>query len=208
MLINMTLSEFIDETASNSPAPGGGSASALAGALGASLSSMVAELSMGKEMDEGTKNKAKGTIRICKDLIRELKEGVDKDTQAFNRVMDAFKMPKATEDEKNKRSEAIQEAMKEAAELPYETALLCIDVMNVALDMLKAGNKNAASDAAVSGFMGYAALNGAVYNIKINLNSIKDTEYANEMRAQAQGLIKEGDLLLEKIKSAAKETIG
>lgn len=208
MLINMTLTEFLNETASNSPAPGGGSVSALAGALGASLSSMVGELSLGKDTDEETKARMKGRIRICKDLIKSLSEAVDKDTEAFNLVMDAFKMPKASDEEKKLRSAAIQEAMMGAAELPYETALLCIDVMNMSIDMLKDGNKNAASDAAVSGFLGYAALNGALYNVKINLNSIKDAEYVGEMRRKVKSLEDEGEDLIKKVKGLAEENIG
>lgn len=208
MLINMTLTDFLNETASNSPAPGGGSVSALAGALGAALSSMVGELSIGKDADSDTKTKFQGMIRICKDLMKDLSEAVDKDTEAFNMVMAAFKMPKGTDEEKKARSAAIQEAMKEAAELPYETALLCIDVMNMAIDMLKAGNKNAASDAAVSGMMGYAALYGALYNVKINLNSIKDTEYVEAMKKKVEALISEGEELLLKVKEAAAQNIG
>jgi formiminotetrahydrofolate cyclodeaminase len=123
-------------------------------------------------------------------------------------VMAAFKMPKATDEEKEARSEAIQEALKEAAELPYETALLCLDVMNMAFDMLKAGNKNAASDASVSGLLGYAALNGALYNVKINLNSIKDAEYVSEMKKKVEGLISESEELLLKIKAESAEIIG
>ena len=150
MLINMTLEEFLKETSSNSPAPGGGSLSALAGALGAALSSMVGNLSIGKDTDKEEKVKMLGKIKICTDLVDSLKDAVDSDTEAFNKVMAAFKMPKETDEDKKARSLAIQEGMKEAAELPYETAVLCIDVMNMAIDMLKEGNKNAASDASVS----------------------------------------------------------
>lgn len=208
MLINMTLEEFLKETASNSPAPGGGSVSALAGALGAALSCMVGNLSIGKDTEKEEKIRIQGKVKICEDLVSSLKDAVDKDTEAFNKVMAAFKMPKETDEDKKARSLAIQEGMKEAAELPYETAVLCIDVMNMAIDMLKEGNKNAASDAAVSGFMGYAALNGAIYNVKINLNSIKDTEYVNVMKPKVEALVAEGEMLLSKIKLLSSEAIG
>jgi len=204
----MTLEEFLKETASNSPAPGGGSVSALAGALGAALSSMVGNLSIGKDTTREEKAKMQGKIKICTDLIDSLKDGVDKDTEAFNKVMDAFKLPKETDEDKKVRSSAIQEAMKEAAEQPYETALLCIDVMNMSIDMLKEGNKNAASDAAVSGFMGYAALQGAICNVKINLNSIKDSEYVGTMKSKVEELLEEGEHLLSKIKLLSNEIIG
>jgi len=208
MLINMTIEEFLNETSSRSPAPGGGSVSALAGAMGAALSSMVGELSINKDTDRETKVKIMGMIKICKDLMDSLKKGVDEDTNAFNALMAAFKMPKANDEEKKERSEAIQEKLMEASELPYETALLCLDVMNIAFDMLKAGNINAASDASVSGFLGYAALNGALYNVKINLNSIKDAEYVSEMKKKVEGLISESEELLLKIKAASSQIIG
>jgi formiminotetrahydrofolate cyclodeaminase len=206
MLVDMTLSEFLKETSSSSPAPGGGSVCALAGALGAALSSMVGELTVGKAGDNEAR--IKGSIKICKELMMELSGAVDKDTEAFNGVMAAFKLPKSTDEEKTSRSAAIQEALKEAAELPYETALLCLDVMNVSLDMLKEGNKNAASDASVSGLLGYAALNGALYNVKINLASIKDKEYVEEMSAQVKGLINESEELLGRIKGLSAQIIG
>ena len=208
MLINMTLNDFLDETASGSPAPGGGSVSALVGALGAALSSMVCELSIGKEIESETRKKIQGASKISRDLITSLKEGVDRDTEVFNKVMEAFKMLKSSDEEKQKRTASIQHALMEAADEPYETALLCVDVMNVAYDMLKIGNKHAASDASVSGFLAYAALNGAIYNVKININSIKDIEYVSKMRSRVESLILEGEELLSKIKLLSAEIIG
>jgi formiminotetrahydrofolate cyclodeaminase len=102
---------------------------------------MVAGLSVGKDTDNKTKAIMQGKIRICQDLMKSLGEGVDKDVEAFNKVMEAYKMPKMTAEEKKVRSEAIQEALIEAAEQPYEMALLCLDVMNMAVDMLKSGNR-------------------------------------------------------------------
>lgn len=208
MLINKTVEEFVNETASGAPTPGGGSVSALVGALGAALASMVGELTLGKDMDNEVKHTMQGSVRVCEDLKDSLMKAVDEDTEAFNKVMAAYRMPKSTEEEKKARSLAIQEGLMDAAEAPYEAALLCIDVMNVALDMLKDGNKNAASDASVAGFLGYAALNGSVYNIKLNLNSIKDKEYVDTMSSRVKALLQEGEELLSKIKGLSAEIIG
>ena len=137
-----------------------------------------------------------------------LKESIDKDTDAFNAVMAAFRMPKGTEEEKSKRSKEIQSAFKNAAEVPYNTAVFCLGVMDIATEMLKKGNKNAASDAAVSGLLGYAALNGALYNVKINLNSIKDERYVQQVKKEAENLTLKGEELLSTIKALSQETIG
>lgn len=141
-------------------------------------------------------------------LMEGLKLAIDEDTDAFNKVMRAFKMPKANDEEKKARSLAIQEAMKEAAKLPYETAKNSIKVMDLGLFMLEHGNKNAASDAAVACLMGYAALNGALYNVKINLNSIKDDEFVAQMTQEIKELEIQGDVLLEKAKDMANNYIG
>lgn len=208
MLIDMTLDKYIDEAASGSPTPGGGSVCALAGALGAALSSMVGEITLNKDMNSQEKKNMQGMIRICRDLIKDLKKAVDEDTHAFDKVMEAYHMPKSSEEEKNARSKAIQEALKEASELPYETALLCLDVMNISIDMLKSGNKGAASDASVAGLLGYAGLNGALYNVKINLKSIRDEDYVEKMRANVNNLISESEGLLSRIKSLSADIIG
>lgn len=208
MLIDMTLDKYINEAASGSPTPGGGSVCALTGALGAALSSMVGEITLTKDISSQEKMNMQGMISICRNLIDGLKKAVDDDTHAFDKVMEAYHMPKSTEEEKNVRSKAIQEALKGATELPYETALLCFDVMNISIDMLKSGNKGAASDASVAGFLGYAGLNGALYNVKINLNTIKDEYYVEKMRANVDNLISESEGLLSKIKSLSADIIG
>jgi formiminotetrahydrofolate cyclodeaminase len=208
MLKDMTIEEFLNETASDSPAPGGGSVSALVGALGAALSSMVGELSVGKEANDDIKTEIINYMNECRSLMNGLKESIDKDTDAFNAVMAAFRMPKGTEEEKSKRSKEIQSAIKNAAEVPYNTAVLCLRVMDIATKMLKKGNKNAASDAAVSGLLGYAALNGALYNVKINLNSIKDDQYVQQVKKEVENLTLKGEELLSTIKALSQETIG
>lgn len=208
MMINMTLSEFLAETASNSPAPGGGSVSALVGALGAALTCMVGSLTTEKDADAATLAKVAGTKAEALRLMEELKGAVDKDTEVFNRVMAAYKLPKATDEEKQARTAAIQTALKGAADEPFRAAGLCLEVMKQALVMLKHGNKNAASDAVVSGLLAHAALYGALCNVKINLNFIRDADYGAAMNERTHALTAAGDALLADLKSLEAEIIG
>lgn len=207
MFINMTVDKFLNETASGSPTPGGGSVCALVGALGASLSSMVGELTLKKAGGEEAV-KVSDMIKRARELQILLEKDVDGDTVVFQNVMDVIGMPKTTEDEKAKRSAALQSALKEASKLPFETAYACLNVMKMALDMLEIGSKNAASDASVSGYLAYAALNGALYNVRINLKSIKDNEFTSAMKMKSDKLVLESEDLLLKIKNISKAIIG
>jgi len=194
MLINMTMNEFLTETASSSPAPGGGSVSALVGALGAALTLMVCELTTGKDDSDLTRLAA--TKAEASRLQEELKQMVDRDTVVFNKVMAAYKMPKASDAEKQVRSASIQETLKAAAEEPFRAAAMCLEVMN------------AASDAAVAGLMAYAALHGALYNVRINISAVKDDAYTATMRDRSQALADEADRILANLKKMAAEIIG
>lgn len=207
MLVNMTVEEFIKETASSSPAPGGGSVCALTGALGAALSSMVGQLSVKKDIDEKSRQKIEDLMARAKNLQDELKMCIDKDTDAFNGVLSSLKMPKGTDEEKRVRTQAVQESLKLASELPYKTALLCLEVMKISIEMLKTGTRNASSDASVSGFLAYASLNGALYNVKINLNSIKDEEFVLGRNEKIHELSEESEALLIEIKNISSEII-
>jgi Methenyl tetrahydrofolate cyclohydrolase len=208
MLIELPVDEFLEKAASGSPTPGGGSVCALAGALGAALSSMVGELSVKKDIDSGTRAEIEDAMGRCKGLMEDLKRGVDDDTHAFNGVIAALKMPKTNDEEKAIRTGALQNALKEASELPYETAEKCLEVMSIALSMLGIGNKNAASDASVSGYLAYAALNGALYNVKINLNSIKDEEFVRDRKVRMEELSLRADGILQRIKELSAQIIG
>ncbi|WP_162131444.1 cyclodeaminase/cyclohydrolase family protein, partial [Limnohabitans sp. Rim47] len=140
MLNDMKVADFLSELASNSPAPGGGSVAALAGALSGSLVSMVGRLS-GK--CEEAQKQIKEIIKISDQLVEELKELIEKDTQAFNQVMAAFKMPKGTDEEKAARSRAIQKGMKEAALVPLKVMEKAVKVMELAREIAEVGNQNA-----------------------------------------------------------------
>ena len=182
MLITKSVQDFITELAADSAAPGGGSAAALAGCLGAALTKMVCNLSLDEAKFGAVLPEIQAIQSQAADLLTKLTRAVDEDAAAFNEVMAAYKLPKATEEEKTARLAAIQQSMKKAALLPLGVAGDCLEVLKLAGRILPIGNVNAASDAAVSGLMAYAALQGAIYNVKINLGSIKDADFCRDTR--------------------------
>ena len=182
MLITKSVQDFITELAADSAAPGGGSAAALAGCLGAALTKMVCNLSLDEAKFGAVLPEIQAIQTQAADLLAKLTRAVDEDAAAFNEVMAAYKLPKATEEEKTARLALIQQSMKKAALLPLSVAGDCLEVLKLAGRILPIGNANAASDAAVSGLMAYAALQGAIYNVKINLGSIKDADFCRDTR--------------------------
>ena len=192
-LVDMNINEFLDELASNSPAPGGGSVAALSGALGTALSSMVCNLTIGKEKYEDVQDEIKNTLEKSEQVRMQLTELIDKDTEAFNDVMKAFKMPKETEEQKEKRKQAIQKGYKTAAKVPLETAKACEKILDIAMVIAEKGNKNSITDAAVSALMAQAGVKSAILNVKINLGSIKDDEFVERISFEIDELQKNAD---------------
>jgi len=190
LLTERTIQEFCEDLGSAKPAPGGGSASGLAGALAGSLAQMVAHLS-GEGQGE--------VIARSQGLTEELLDLVNKDTQAFNQVMAAFKLPKATDEEKIGRRQAIQAATRLATEVPLRIMELSIDVLMSAKEMAFHGNKNALSDAGVAGLLGVAACRGASYNVLINLPGLKDAEFVADTKKRLELLLNEADKLEQEI---------
>ncbi len=184
MLTDLTLTEFLEKTASNSPVPGGGSIAALSAAIAASLSEMVAHLTIGKKgyeaLEEEMQEIAKDAFQYRERLIRY----IDKDSNAYNDVMAAFKLPKGTEQERNNREGAIQEALINATLVPLDVARDAFKIIELAGKVVKQGNKNAVTDAAVAVMMARTAALSALYNVKINLASIKDTNFVEEIREE------------------------
>jgi glutamate formiminotransferase/formiminotetrahydrofolate cyclodeaminase len=180
-LVSMTLADFADETASESPAPGGGSIAAYAGVLGASLATMVANLSAHKKgwderWEEFSNWAAKG--QQYKDELLKL---VDQDTAAFNLIMDAFNLPKGSDEEKATRSEAIQTATKNAMEVPFKVMQAAYASMEVIKAMAETGNPNSVSDAGVAVLCARAAVLGAFLNVRINASGYKDKAFADKI---------------------------
>lgn len=206
-LVHMNLREFANETAKDSPAPGGGSISAYVGALGASLGTMVANLSAGKrgwdaKIDEYSGWAEKG--QALKDALLTL---VDEDTDAFNQIMSAFRLPKGTDEEKAARSAAIQAATKYAIEVPLRTMERSLEVFDLAEAMAKDGNPNSVTDAGVGALCARAAVHGAWMNVKINIGGFKDKEAAAEFLAKAESIAKEADEREAKIVKMVEEKI-
>ena len=208
MLIDHTVSGFVEELASDSPAPGGGSTAALAGTLGAALSLMVCNFTVDKPKFGEVQEEISLLRKKGLDLKNGLMKDIDGDTDAFAEVMKAYKLPKETDAEKTLRSERIQEANKQATLLPMSVAQACIEVMELSSRVLTIGNPNTACDGAVSGVMAYAGFQGAILNAKINLHSIKDQAFNQDIRAKIIVLQETADKIHQLIQAQAKKVIG
>ncbi len=187
-LITMQLNDFADETASESPAPGGGSISAYAGALGASLATMVANLSSHKKgwdtrWEEFSSWAAKG-----QQYKNELLQLVDADTAAFNKIMEAFALPKATAEEKAMRTNAIQAATKYAIEIPFKVMQTAAASMELAKAMVSIGNPNSVTDAGVGALCIRTAVMGAFMNVRINTGGYNDKDFVNSILAKGKAI--------------------
>ena len=179
-LIDLKVKEFVDVLASDAPAPGGGSVAALVGSLGAALCAMVMNLTKGDKFAD-VQSEVEAYKKEAAELQNFFVTAIDADTDAFTKIMVAFKMPKATDEEKKIRTGAIQEATKGATLLPLSVAEHCLPVMKLAQKVLTVGNPNAASDAKVAIVCAHAAFYSAVYNVEINVGSIKDGAFAAEV---------------------------
>jgi glutamate formiminotransferase/formiminotetrahydrofolate cyclodeaminase len=204
-LANMTLRAFANETARDVPAPGGGSISAYVGALGAALGTMVANLSAGKRgWDEQWETFSAWAEKgqTLKDALLRL---VDEDTQAFNQIMAAFRLPKDTPAEKTARKQAVQAATRYATETPLRTMELANAVFELAEEMVKKGNPNSVTDAGVGALCARAAVHGAWLNVKINAKGLDDKELAASFTEKATALAKEADRLEKKVVKLVEE---
>ncbi len=183
-LIDMNLKEFANETASESPAPGGGSISAYMGALGSALGSMVANLSAHKRGWDDRWEEFSDWAEKGKHYMDSLVKMVDEDTNSFNKIMEAFGLPKKTDEDKAIRAQAIQDATKYAIEVPFKTMELCYESMEVAKAMAEIGNPNSVTDAGVGALAARAGVRGAFYNVKINAQSYDDKAFVEEIIAK------------------------
>ncbi|MBO6051172.1 MAG: glutamate formimidoyltransferase [Bacteroidales bacterium] len=207
-LMDMTCTGFANETASESPAPGGGSISAYMGSLGAALGTMVANLSSHKpgwdERWEEFSVWAEKGQKIKDDLLWL----VDEDTHSFNLIMEAFGMPKGNDAEKAARKQAIQDATKYAIEVPYKTIQRSFDVFELCAAMIEKGNPNSVTDAGVGVLCARAAVMGAYLNVKINASSLEDKAFAEEMVSKAQAYVVKAKELETALMAKVEEVIG
>lgn len=187
-LTDLTVQQFNDLLASDSPAPGGGSVAALCGALAASLGAMVANLSIGRKGMENQWQAFSNWAQQGQDLKKELLFLINEDTAAFNKVMDAFKLPKGTEAEKAARTQAIENANKYASQIPLRVMQAAAALYPLLREMVAKGNPNSITDGGVGALCADAAINGAGMNVLINVGGIKDAAFVAEMRQQVADL--------------------
>ena len=202
-LIDMSVADFTNEVDSNSPAPGGGSVSALASDIGVSLARMMAHLSFEKkkfeQLDEKTKEEFKARFDKLGEIRKELSTLVDKDTESFNEFMKAVKMPKETEEQNKWRAKAIQEATIFSIEVPYKTASLSLEALRLLDFLIKNGNQNAITDIGVGTLMLSAGMEGAILNVKVNLGQIKDKQIYDKYRDGCKEILSEGNEIKDNI---------
>ena len=187
-LVDLTCTGFCDETASESPAPGGGSVSAYMGALAASLGTMVANLTGGKAAYDDEWEKFSDVAVHGQQLKNDLLHLVDEDTNAFNKIMNAFGLPKKTDEEKAARSAAIQDATKFATEVPFQTMQKAFETFQVCRAMVEWGNPASVTDGGVGALAARSAVMGAHLNVKINASSLKDEAFKNDILAKAAAI--------------------
>lgn len=192
-LMKLTLDQYLDNAQTKEPNPGGGSVAAYVGGLGAALSNMVLNLSYGKEeyesLDQAIKDEMEDLKVEFDKTIQELKVFVDEDSESFNSVLDAFKMPKDTEEEKEKRSKAIQEGYVYALNVPLETARLCHKTLGKLDLFVDYGTITAITDVGCSVLFLASAIEAALFNVTINLQAIKDEDFVKETENEVENLI-------------------
>lgn len=198
MQSSFDLSTFIDQLASGEPTPGGGSAAALAGATGAALTAMVARLTIGKKRYAEVEPQMQTIAARAETLRARLTALVQEDADAFNQVRDAFRLPKGTEEELAARAEAVQAGLTAATLTPLETARACVEVLELAEQVVADGNANASTDGGVGALLAHAGLQGAVWNVRVNLGSIADAAFVDDTRAAADQFLADGQRSLDR----------
>ena len=191
MLAALRVSELLDKTASSDPVPGGGSIAALSAAVAASLAEMVAKLTMGKKGYEAVEEEMMAVAEKMRSLREKLLEDIDRDSEAYNEVFSAFKLPKSSSEEKEKREQTIQDDLKHATLVPWGVAEDAFSILKLARKVVSRGNRNAVTDGAVAAMMARTAVLAALYNVKINLGLIKDETFVDEMKEKVKRLEEE-----------------
>ncbi|HHS3413794.1 TPA: cyclodeaminase/cyclohydrolase family protein [Streptococcus pyogenes] len=198
-LVDLSLTDFAKVLGSDAPAPGGGSAAALSGANGISLTKMVCELTLGKKKYADYQDIIEDLHTKSSRLQQDLLDAIDKDTEAFNLVSDVFDMPKETDEDKAARRTAMQKALKTAAQSPFEMMTLMVEALEITATAVGKSNTNAASDLGVAALNLKAGLQGAWLNVLINLSGIKDEDFVTDYRQKGQALLDKGCHLADDI---------
>jgi len=217
LLVDKTITDFVDELASDSPAPGGGSVAALCGSLAAGLTSMVGNLTVGKRKFKTSEERIayKENEKLMMEMAyqaqrlkKKLLNAIDEDTEAFNKYMSAMRLPKKTDEEKEIRKSAIQNAIKNATKVPLETMKLCYEVIKLSMTAAEKGNPNATSDAGVSAITALTGAKGAFLNVKINLPGIADEQVEKEILAEAEKILNDSKKLADKVEKLVLKKLG
>ncbi len=198
-LMALSTRDFVDEVSRESPAPGGGSVAALCGSIGAALACMVSNLTISKVGFEDVWDRLNQIATRAQDIKERLIRSVDTDTDAFNSVLAAQRLPKKTPEEKKARLAAIQEGYKAASRVPLQTAKLCYETIEIAAEVAKKGNPPSLSDAGVAALIGCTGVEGAVYNVRINLPAIKDEAFKAEMNQDLDQLVADARALRDEV---------
>lgn len=190
-LQDLTLKEFLEKTAANEPLPGGGSSSALNAAIASALTGMMANLTVGKKNYAGVEEQMKKIVEEMEENRLHFINDIDRDADAYSLVMDAYKLPKETDEQKKLRSEKIQEAMKVASLVPMEVAERAHKMLDTIIETIRKGNKNAVTDGMVGLMACRTAIMGALLNVRINLGGINDTVFVEELKEKCERIEKD-----------------
>ena len=204
MLANLKITEYLAEAAAGTAIPGGGSVAALNASLAASLTEMVANLTIGKKGYEAVAKEMNDIATETIALRAKLTTAIDRDAEAYSEVMAAFKLPRATDQEKELRKQAVQRAFKHAALVPLEVANQAVKVLDLAGKAVESGNKNAVTDGVVAALNARTAVLSALYNVKINLGSIEDDEFVKKLTRDINDLEQQAKSKEQKILSSLK----
>ena len=207
MLEDSRIREYIDQTASSTPVPGGGSAAALSSALAAGLTEMVAGLTIGRKGFEAVESDMQHIAEEAAELREKCLGNIDRDSDAYTGVIDAYRLPKSSDEEKSARTQAIQKALQHASQVPLETAELAARVIELTGQVVTKGNPNAVTDGAVAAMLARTAALAGAMNVRINLASIKDREFVTQMTDRVDDLESRVKKIEEDILSGMKTGI-
>ena len=207
MFQEQQLQTFLDQLASKASTPGGGSAAAIMGAMGAALVSMVANLTVGKQKYQHVEEEMQDFLERSEDMRARLTGMIQEDVDVFDKVMAAYGMARETEAEKTARSEAIQAALKEATDVPLACAQLCADVIELCRPVAEKGNLNVISDAGVAVLAAHAALRSAALNVYINIGGIRDQEFVQDRRNKLEFVLSGAGVATETVYELVKSKL-
>jgi len=208
MITQSSVEKFLDDLAGGAPTPGGGSAAAIMGAMGAALVSMVCNVTIGKKGYEGVEAEMKAVLSESERLRRRLTDMVAEDIAAFDSIMSAYKLPKATETDKTLRSAAIQAGLRRATETPLDCARVCAEVIALARRASEHGYLNVISDGGVGVLAGFTALRSAALNVYINAPALKDRVFAERATAELEKLVESGAAESEAVYTIVRNKLG